>query len=60
MQVSAVLPLGGSAITSSSQPVPCSNRNSNDITNITNNTSIEIMGLVNASRIEDGVMLFAE
>jgi len=60
MQVSAVLPIGGSAIASSSQPVPCSNSNSNDITNNTIINSIENTGLVNASTIEDGVMLLAE
>jgi hypothetical protein len=37
MPFSAVLPMGRSAITSSSQPIPCSNSNSNsnDITNMT-------------------------
>jgi len=35
MQYSAVRPIDRSAITSSSQPVPCSNCNSNNITNIT-------------------------
>jgi len=38
----------GSAIASSSQPVPCgdSSSNSNDITSITNMTSVENTGLV--------------
>jgi len=56
MRFSAVLPMGGSAIASSSQPVPCSNSNSNsnDITNI---TSIDNMGLVNGSTIAEGVMV---
>ena len=38
MRFSAILPMGGSAIASSSQSVPCSNRNSNsnDITNMSN------------------------
>jgi len=36
---SAVLPIGGSAIASSSQPIPFSNWNSNDITNSTNSTN---------------------
>jgi hypothetical protein len=45
MPFSAVLPMGGSAITISSYPIPCSNSNSNsnsnNITSITNMTSIE-------------------
>jgi hypothetical protein len=51
MRFSAVLP----AIASSSQPVPCSdiNSNSNDITNM---TSVENMGLVDRSTIVDGAM----
>jgi len=51
MQFSAVLP----AIASSSQPVPCSdsNSNSNDITNM---TSIENIGLVNGGTIVEGAM----
>jgi len=51
MRFSAVLP----AIASSSQPVPCSdsNSNSNDITNM---TSIENTGLVNGSTIVEGAM----
>src|SRR5882757_5988158 len=46
MHISAVLPMGGSTIASSSQPIPCSNsnNNSNDLTNM---TSVEIMGSVN-------------
>jgi hypothetical protein len=49
MRFSAVLPMGGSAIASSSQPIPDSNSNSNsnDIMGITNTTSIESVGLVN-------------
>jgi hypothetical protein len=43
-QFSAVLPMGGSAIASSSQPVPSSNSNSNS-NNITNMTSVENTGL---------------
>ena len=59
MRASAVLPMGGSAIASSSQPVPWSNSNSNnnDITSITNMTSIDNMGLVNGSTIVEGAML---
>jgi len=55
MRFSAVLPMGGSAIASSSQPVPCSgsNSNSNDITNM---TSIENTGLVNGSTIVQAAM----
>jgi len=55
MRFSAVLPMGGSAIASRCQPIPCSNSNSNgnDISNI---TSIENMGLVNGSMIVPGVM----
>jgi len=51
MQFSAVLP----AIASSSQPVPCSdsNSNSNDITNM---TSVENTGLVDGSTIVEGAM----
>jgi hypothetical protein len=41
MRFSAVLPVGGSAIASSSQSVPCSNSNSNDITSIANMTHVE-------------------
>jgi len=55
MRFSAVLPIGRSAITSSSQPMPCSdsNSNSNDITNI---TSIENMESVNGSTIVESAM----
>jgi len=51
--------MDGSAIASSSQPVPGSNgnNNSNNITNITNITSNENMGLVNGSTIGEGAML---
>jgi len=54
---SAVLTMGGSAIASSSQPVPCSNSdcNSNDITNM---TRIGITGLADGSTIVEGVMSF--
>jgi hypothetical protein len=55
MQFSAVLRMGGSAITRSRQPVPCSNSNSNS-TDITNMTSVENMGLVDRSRIVKGAM----
>jgi len=56
MRFSADLPMGGTAIASSSQPVPCihSNSNSNDITNM---TSIENTELVNGSTIVQGAML---
>jgi len=54
-QFSAVLPMGGSAIASSSQPVPCSNSNSNS-NNITNIISVENAGLVNGSTIVEGAM----
>jgi len=47
--------MSGSAITSSSHPVPCSdsNGNSNDITNI---TSVEITGLVDGRTIVEGAI----
>jgi hypothetical protein len=51
MRFSAVLP----AITSSSQPVPCSNSNSNS-NNIANMTSVENTGLVIGSKIAEGEM----
>jgi len=51
MRFSAVLP----AIASSSQPVPCSNSNSNS-NDITNMTSIENMGSVDGSTIVEGAM----
>jgi len=53
MRLSAVLSLGVSAIASSSQPIPCSNCNGNDITNI---TSIENTWLVDASTTVNGAM----
>jgi len=58
MQFSAVLPIGGSAITISSKPVPCNNSNSktNDMTSMTNITSVENMGLVDGSTIVVGAM----
>jgi len=61
MRFSAVVPMGRSAITSSSKPVPCSNSNSNsnditNITNITNITSIENAGLVDGSMIVEVAM----
>lgn len=49
----ADLPMCRSATTSSSQPVPYSNRNSNDITDI---ASIEYTELVNWSLIVEGAM----
>jgi len=52
----AVLPNGGSANASSSQPVPCSDRNNHDITHITN---IENMGFVDGSTIVEGAMSLA-
>jgi hypothetical protein len=52
MPFSAVLP----AIASSSQPIPCSNSNSNS-NNITNMTSVENTGLVDGSMIVEGAML---
>ena len=51
MRFSAVLP----AIASSSQPVPCSDSNSN-INDITNMTNIENTGLVDGSAIVEGAM----
>jgi len=60
MWFSAVLPIGGSAIASSSQPVPCSNSNSNSNSNhIPNMTSIENTGLVDGSTIVEGVIPLA-
>ena len=58
MQFPAVLPMGGSAIASRSQPIPCSNSNSksNDITSIPKMTSIVNTGSVNGSTIVEGVM----
>jgi len=54
MRFSAVLPIGGSTIAHSSHPVPCSNSNSNDITNI---TSIENTGYANGSMNVEGALL---
>jgi len=58
MRFSAVVPMGGSAIAISSQPVPCSNSNSNtnDFTNITTITRLENMGLVDGSTIVESAM----
>jgi hypothetical protein len=58
MRFSTVLPRGGSAIASSSQPVSCRNSNSNgkDVTNITNMANIENTGLVDGRMIVDGAM----
>jgi len=55
MWFSAVLPMAGYAIASSSQPVPCSNsnRHSNDITSMMN---FENMGSVNGSIIVESAM----
>jgi len=57
-QFAAVPPMGGSAIASSSQPIPCSNSNSNsnDIINITYITRDENMGLLNWSTIVEVMM----
>jgi hypothetical protein len=55
MRLSAVLPMGGSAIASSSQPVPCTDSNSNSNA-ITNQTSVENTGLVGGSMIVEGAM----
>jgi len=55
MQFSAVLPMGWSAMASSSQPVPCSDSNSNSDNN-TNVTSVENTGLVDESTIVKGAM----
>jgi len=65
MPFSAVLPMGVSAIASSSKPVPCSdtNRNSNNMTtipNITNNAGIENTKLGDGSTIEEGAMSVPE
>jgi hypothetical protein len=59
IQFSAILPMTVSAITSSSQPVLCNNShsNSNNITKITNITSLENTGLVDARLIVLIVML---
>jgi hypothetical protein len=55
MRFSAILSMGGSAIASSSQSVPCCDSN-NHCNNITKITSVENMGLVNASTIVQGAM----
>jgi hypothetical protein len=53
----AVLPMGRSVITSSSQPIPCSNSNSHSNSNDnTNMTSLDNTGLVNGSTIVEGAM----
>jgi len=54
MRFSVVLRMGGFVIASSSQPIPCSDSNSNDSINI---TRVENMGLVIGSMIVEGVML---
>jgi len=61
MRFSAVLPLGGSTIASSCQPIPSSNSNSNssNITSITDTTSVENTGLVDESSIVEGVISLA-
>jgi len=58
MRSSAVLHMGGPAIASSSQHVPCSNSNSirNNITSITNMTSVENTGWVDGITIVEGAM----
>jgi hypothetical protein len=58
MRFSAILTMGGSAIASSSQSIPChnSNTNSNDITSITEMTSVEITGLLDGSTFVEGAM----
>jgi len=58
MRFSADLPIGGTAIASSSQPVPCINSDSNS-NNITNMTSIENTELVDGSTIVQGAILLA-
>jgi len=55
IQFSPVLPMGASAITSSSHPFPCSDSNSNS-NNLTNISGIEITGLVDGSVIVEGAM----
>jgi len=56
MRISAVLPMGRSAYTSSSLPSSCSDSNGNNITNITNTTSVENTGLVYEKIILEGAM----
>jgi hypothetical protein len=59
MKFSAVMTMSGSAIASSSQPIPFSesNRNSNMITSIAKRTSIKNVGLVDETMIVEGNML---
>jgi hypothetical protein len=54
MQLLADFPMGGTAIGSSSLPVPYSDSNKNDITS---STSIETMGLVNGTAIVECVVM---
>jgi hypothetical protein len=58
MQFSAVLPMDWSAITSSSQPIPCSNTNSNRnaIASIICQTSVENPGFVVGSTFVEDIM----
>jgi hypothetical protein len=58
MPFSAILHMGGFPITSSSQPVPCSDSKSNtyEITRIPNMTRIENMGSAGGSMIVEGAM----
>jgi len=56
MWFSTVPAMDGSAIASSSQPVPCGNGNSNDSTNITNITSVEQTGFDDGSMSVEGAM----
>jgi len=58
MWFSALLHMGGSAIASSSEPVPCSGSNSscNNIASITNLTNVENTGLADGSMIVEGAM----
>jgi len=58
MRFSAVQAIAGSAIASHCQPIHYStcNSNSNDITSTTNMTSIQNMGLVDGSTIQEGAM----
>jgi hypothetical protein len=53
MRLSAILPMGGSVITSSCRLVPCSTRNRNT-NNITNMTRVENAGLVGGSTMIEG------
>jgi len=59
MRLSAVLPMGGSAIGGSSRPIPCSDGNykSNKITSITTITSVENTWLIDGSMIVEGAIL---